>query len=861
MDPAKMKVLDLRSELGALGLDTKGNKPALVERLKKALEAKSGKNLPDTSILDTSTEDADEPPTPCKPAPRTTRRTSSSRLAATPIIENGVKTEDNAEEAVEVKTEPAEADDSTADSENKEETSEVPEVTEDQVMLGAKLDKRIKFVIRSSLPPPPPPNQAFETTRAPGGSIRITEPVTIARTPRGSVKRKRVVEESIHFTSVERTAACGMDQEEDEAALEDPEQMEHVRKWVCELPSPGTSGCIPPSSSVPDPVPSTSGTTVPMHTRIRETEGSEFDSDFDDEFDVDELIASGGMTRNIPDDDELDDRVRKIVQSVESAMDEAVDNLVGTSTVFHWQANFDSFGGVPETFSGPTPGAIKDYDTPYEAFTDIWSRDIMELICKETNRYAKQVVDAETAAGTLKASSRLHRWVDTDVDELYLLFAIYIFMGIDPRTSQHEYWKVNSYLEMPKFRQLMTYNRFILLSKFLHFTDNSDVSQDLPLSGGIQLSAKLRKLAPVISHLNSKFECLYNLNQDIAIDESLTLYKGRLSWAQAIRSKAARFGIKSFELCESKTGYMYRFDIYTGKNSERSNVALSVDLAGKSTQVVLDLLKGLDRRGHCVTMDNYYNCPSLARYLKTLGFDCLGTLRPNREHVPEEIAKVPKNVAKGTIVSRHSGDVSCIAWKDSKVVTMISTYHTDETYVSRKAGRELVKPVVVRDYNNTMGGVDLKDQKLSMYLLERKRCLKWYMKMFKRLLNVSVHNALILLLSSLGRRNMALLTHRKFREQLASALVTAHRRPSREIVVPVAENTRLRSDIIHAPKYLASNKRMRCHICLRNGTRKMVRLKCETCDEAMCFGDCWKVWHTAQQLPGKIIHVRKGRRN
>lgn len=39
-----MKVVDLRSELGALGLDTKGNKAALVERLKKALEAKSGKS-------------------------------------------------------------------------------------------------------------------------------------------------------------------------------------------------------------------------------------------------------------------------------------------------------------------------------------------------------------------------------------------------------------------------------------------------------------------------------------------------------------------------------------------------------------------------------------------------------------------------------------------------------------------------------------------------------------------------------------------------------------------------------------------------------------------------------------------------
>ncbi|CAG9572953.1 unnamed protein product [Danaus chrysippus] len=85
MDPAKMKVVDLRSELGALGLDTKGNKPALVERLKKALEAKTGKAVLDTTILDTSTEDVDEPATPRRsPAARATRRSSSSRICATP---------------------------------------------------------------------------------------------------------------------------------------------------------------------------------------------------------------------------------------------------------------------------------------------------------------------------------------------------------------------------------------------------------------------------------------------------------------------------------------------------------------------------------------------------------------------------------------------------------------------------------------------------------------------------------------------------------------------------------------------------------------------------------------------------------
>lgn len=41
MDPAKMKVVDLRNELAARGLDTKGNKPALVKRLKDAMESET----------------------------------------------------------------------------------------------------------------------------------------------------------------------------------------------------------------------------------------------------------------------------------------------------------------------------------------------------------------------------------------------------------------------------------------------------------------------------------------------------------------------------------------------------------------------------------------------------------------------------------------------------------------------------------------------------------------------------------------------------------------------------------------------------------------------------------------------------
>lgn len=42
MDPAKLKVVDLRTELANRGLDTKGVKAVLVSRLQTALDEESG---------------------------------------------------------------------------------------------------------------------------------------------------------------------------------------------------------------------------------------------------------------------------------------------------------------------------------------------------------------------------------------------------------------------------------------------------------------------------------------------------------------------------------------------------------------------------------------------------------------------------------------------------------------------------------------------------------------------------------------------------------------------------------------------------------------------------------------------------
>ncbi|GBP14782.1 PiggyBac transposable element-derived protein 4 [Eumeta japonica] len=79
--------------------------------------------------------------------------------------------------------------------------------------------------------------------------------------------------------------------------------------------------------------------------------------------------------------------------------------------------------------------------------------------------------------------------------------------------------------------------------------------------------------------------------------------------------------------------------------------------------------------------------------------------RLTRKNIPEDVKEMKKNCEKGTIIARHSGDVMVLAWKDAKIVSMISTFHDNSTYTGTRAGEECEKPICVKDYNTTMGAL------------------------------------------------------------------------------------------------------------------------------------------------------------
>ena len=197
---------------------------------------------------------------------------------------------------------------------------------------------------------------------------------------------------------------------------------------------------------------------------------------------------------------------------------------------------------------------------PVQIFLKFFTNDLVELIANETNLYQAKVKQNLISYQKLKPKSRIHKWTDVSEDDIYSFISLIILMGIIRKPTIEMYWSTTEMLSTPFFGKCMSQNRFSSILRFLHFT-STEVLND-----------KLHKIRPIFNHLTSKFKENYTPGENVTVDESLMLWKGRLGWKQFIRTKRARFGIKSFDLCECKTGYVYDSSIYTGKGIDNTGM-------------------------------------------------------------------------------------------------------------------------------------------------------------------------------------------------------------------------------------------------------------------------------------------------
>jgi hypothetical protein len=87
------------------------------------------------------------------------------------------------------------------------------------------------------------------------------------------------------------------------------------------------------------------------------------------------------------------------------------------------------------------------------------------------------------------------------------------------------------------------------------------------------------------------------------------LWKGCLSFKQYIPLKAAKFDVKTYELCEANSGYLWSLVVYA--KDTHFQASLVTQKMNKTTAIVLHLVEPLLEKGHTVWLDNYYNFPAL----------------------------------------------------------------------------------------------------------------------------------------------------------------------------------------------------------------------------------------------------------
>lgn len=416
-------------------------------------------------------------------------------------------------------------------------------------------------------------------------------------------------------------------------------------------------------------------------------------------------------------------------------------------------------------------------------------------------------------------NSRISRWKLVDKEEMTLFLGLTIFMGILQLPRLRDYWRTNRFLNLP-IRKYMSRDRYLIILRCLHFVENSrDLEND-----------RLYKVRPLLNFFNNKMDSVYSPDKNLSIDESMLLWRGRLSFRQYIKNKKHKYGIKFYLLTES-SGIVLNMLIYTG--------ALD-DLGGRghAANVVLHLMRNYWDKGHSLYMDNYYNSVTLARQLLEKNTYCTGTLRVGRKETPEDVKKA--KLRPGESVHRYGGNVCVGKWKDKREVLYITTEHENTLEeVLSKFGTSKIKPAPIVQYNKYMSGIDLQDQLQSYYPSHRKT-IRWYKKVGIHIMETMLYNS-YMLYNKYSTPKMSFL---EYRESVVEAMVPeiqAKEKPGQS-----NENQGFQ----HGPSKLEKGPgdrrlRKKCRWCSKRGIRKDTSFYCKSCPElpGLCLDPCFKEFH------------------
>lgn len=431
----------------------------------------------------------------------------------------------------------------------------------------------------------------------------------------------------------------------------------------------------------------------------------------------------------------------------------------------------------------------------------------------------------------------------TNAQEIRAFLGINLVMGYHVLPSLRDYWSSDPDLQVPYIANVMPRQRFEVIRNALHFANNEEM---LPRSNpDFDRAFKVR---PVMDHFNQCFQNARNPSLQQSIDEHMIRFKGHNIMKQYIKSKPIKWGFKMWCRCDSKSGYLYQFDLYTGKKTDTEH--------GLGETVVIMLTKDLEDLCCEIYIDNFFNSPLLQLKLQEQHIYLCGTVRVDRKHMPKNL-KPDKDLKRGESQMLSANGITCVKWMDNRSVVMLSNFinSTDSVTVSRRQQKSAERiqipcPEIIVAYNKFMGGVDLMDQKKTAYEVDRKSKIKYYLRIFFDLIDISVNNAHCIftqLNQSLNPQTKPI-TPLQYRQMIARFLIGSYTNRKRSIP---AGPVRSSKNTLPAPQpehQLAKmEKRMRCAQCAKDKVENRTDNMCQTCQVHLCYTkarNCFEKYHT-----------------
>ncbi|XP_052010391.1 piggyBac transposable element-derived protein 4-like [Xyrauchen texanus] len=490
--------------------------------------------------------------------------------------------------------------------------------------------------------------------------------------------------------------------------------------------------------------------------------------------------------------------------------------------------------------NSPGPQLIRSATyTAMQLFQLFFTNSILQTIIQNTNEF-----------GSIRQSTPTKPWIDITLQDMFTYMSMVIYMGVVKCSALTDYWRGSKLYSLPFPKRVMTGKKFLTICRSLHLSSFVDDAANEQRRGTAAFD-RLSKIKPLYREIRDACKRNYHPGQEIAIDERMVASKARIGIKQYMKNKPVRWGYKLFVLADSRNGYTWDFFVYEGRLQRNSGKGLSYES-------VMELINTRELgTGYKLFVDNFYTSPTLFRDLLQKRIWACGTIRSNVIGFPKtKVNSLESKSPRGSIRWIRNDSLLFVQWRDTRDVFMCSTLHTAhaEDTVKRRVKdadqhwtlKDIPVPPAVKEYNQSMGGVDLSDALIGYYKVLHKTQM-WYKTFFYHFMDIAIVNAFLLYKDIVKGKGQVPMHQKAFRETLAEELAEFG---SHSTAIPKYPSPLCRSSSAHhRPVYIngnSTNGRLRCRQC-----QAKTPVKCSSCDVPLCFvpkRDCYNDWHVAKNL-------------